>query len=87
MPIGTSVDVFDPEILAELEENGENHPVRKLRENRDKWKTIFTGNEKWEKFDAHTAVDTPDDYWNLTEAVEKAGYKPLEVTRFLSEKS
>lgn len=88
MPIGTAVDVFDPEILITLEDQGEEHPVKELRNNPDGWKVSFTDSPRWTQFrDAHTAVDTPEDYWNLTSAVEEVGYNPFKVTEFISEKS
>lgn len=87
MPIGTAVDVIDRNVLEQLHTLGDTHPVQRLRENPDKWDAVVTPNHKWTKFgDAHIAVDTPEDYWSLTDAIEAVGNDPLAVTEWISER-
>lgn len=86
MPIGTAVDVLDTALLAELAERGDNHPVRRLRRDRDQWDVAVTPNPEWEPFaDAHVAVDTPEDYWTLTDAVAAVGEAPRSVAAWMAE--
>lgn len=40
MPIGTAVDVIDKGVLEELREKGDTHPVRRLRNNPEKWDVV-----------------------------------------------
>jgi spore coat polysaccharide biosynthesis protein SpsF len=86
MPVGTAVDVIDRVLLEELQHLGDTHPVRRLRLNPEKWAVSFTPGEKWTKFsDAHIAVDTPTDYWTLTDAVQSVGNDPVDVLRWVTE--
>lgn len=86
MPVGTTVDVVDREVLEELKELGESHPVRRLRNNPSEWNIAVSPNEQWMKFHkAHIAVDTPDDYWMLSDAIEAVGDQPRAVVEWVSE--
>lgn len=85
MPIGTAVDAIDRDLLAELRDRGDSHPVRRLREHPDEWATAFSPASSWTRFDdAHTAVDTPADYWTLTDAVAAVGEGPRAVTEWVA---
>lgn len=87
MPTGTAVDVIDRTVLEELAELGDTHPVIRLRNNPEKWDATFTPNEQWTEYsDAHIAVDTPEDYWTLTDAIDAVGSDPLEVAKWISER-
>jgi len=86
MPIGTAVDVIDVDVLAELAQQGHSHPVKPLREDPGDWGTVRTDDEQWTQFSgAHTAVDTPEDYWTLIDAIEAVGTDPLAVTKWVHE--
>jgi len=86
MPTGTAVDAVDREVFEELSERGDSHPVRRLRENPEEWDAVFAPNDRWTEFaDAHVAVDTPDDYWRLLDAVEAAGDDPVAVAGWVAE--
>jgi len=86
MPTGTAVDVIDRDVLVELHERGATHPVRRLRDAPDEWGAAFTSASPWVNFsDAHTAVDTPTDYWTLVDAVTAVGGDPLDVTEWVAE--
>ena len=88
MPIGTAVDVIDRDVLKELQKLGDTHPVRRLRNYPDEWSTTFSPENKWTEFtNAHTAVDTPEDYWDLTDAIVAVGDDPLDVTKWMAGKS
>lgn len=84
MPIGTAVDVFDVEFLARLTEAGATHPNRRPIESPDEYDVAFSPNPEWAEYDVHTAVDTPRDYWRLTDAVQEAGTAPREVAEWLA---
>ena len=87
MPIGTAVDVIDREVLEELHELGDSHPVARLRENPEKWAVAVTPNKQWTALgEAHTAVDTPADYWRLLDAIEAVGEEPHAVTEWVAER-
>ncbi|QCC46950.1 cytidylyltransferase domain-containing protein [Halobellus limi] len=87
MPIGTAVDVIDREVIEKLRELGDTHPVRRLRNNPREWDVVVTPNERWMGFsDAHLAVDTPDDYWLLSDAVGAVGSRPRAVAEWLAER-
>ena len=87
MPIGTAVDAIDREVLEELRELGDSHPVRRLRENPEEWDVVVTPNEQWTAVgEAHTAVDTPADYWRLSDAIEAVGDDPRAVTDWVAER-
>jgi len=86
MPIGTAVDVLDADVLAELSELDETHPVKRLRSNPSTWGMETTTVDPWTQFDdVHMAVDTPADYWRLLDAVEEVGDTPEAVVRHLAE--
>lgn len=85
MPIGTAVDVIDKPILDKLYEIGDTHPVRRLRNNPEEWNIAITPNEKWTEYSGtHIAVDTPDDYWTLSDAIEAVGGDPLAVAGWVA---
>jgi len=86
MPVGTAVDAIDPDLLSDLESRGETHPVKLARENPSEWGTNQTDNESWYPVsDAHIAVDTPDDYWTLSDAINAVGSDPMSVSKWVSE--
>lgn len=87
MVIGTAVDVIDKAVLEELSELGDDHPVRRLRENPEKWNTTFTPDDQWTTFsETHTAVDTPCDYWLLSDAIDAVGDDPIKVAEWVSKR-
>jgi spore coat polysaccharide biosynthesis protein SpsF len=87
MPIGSAVDVVDVDVLQELNELGETHPIALPRENPDEWRVEVTTNERLERYsEAHFAVDTPEDYWTLTDAVDAVGSDTSEILKWISEK-
>ena len=87
MPIGTAVDVIDRDVLEELRELGDTHPVRRLRNNPDEWDVVFSPSDQWTKYgNAHIAVDTPDDYWLLSDAVNAVGEQPRAVAEWIAER-
>jgi spore coat polysaccharide biosynthesis protein SpsF len=87
MPIGTAVDVIDRDVLEELRELGDSHPVHRLRENPEEWAIVVTPNDQWTAVgEAHTAVDTPADYWQLVDAVKTVGTEPRAVTDWIAER-
>ncbi|MFC6864713.1 cytidylyltransferase domain-containing protein [Halomicroarcula sp. GCM10025817] len=86
MPIGTAVDVFDRSLLAELDEAGADHPVKRPRANPDRWGTRFSPNPELEPYaGVHVAVDTPGDYWTLSDAVAAVGDGPRAVIEWVAE--
>lgn len=87
MPIGTAVDAINKGVLEELRQLGDSHPVRRLRNNPEKWDVDTSPNEQWTEFtDTHVAVDTPDDYWMLSDAIEAVGDQPCAVVKWVSER-
>lgn len=87
MPVGTAVDVIEPRLLEELAAIGENHPVKLPRSNPDDWKTVWTDNSSWYGVsDTHIAVDTPEDYWTLSDAVDAVGSEPRAVANWVAER-
>jgi len=87
MPIGTAVDVIDRDVLAELRALEEFHPVMRLRENPEAWSVDFSPDERWTAHsEAHVAVDTPADYWLLTDALAAVGEDPFDVVRWVSQR-
>ena len=87
MPIGTAVDAIERDVFEELRELGDSHPVRRLRENPEEWDVVVTPNEQWTALgEAHTAVDTPVDYWRLSDAIEAVGTEPRAVTDWVAER-
>jgi spore coat polysaccharide biosynthesis protein SpsF len=86
MPIGTAVDAIDRDVLSDLRKRGDTHPVRRLREHPEEWDVAVSPAERWtELAPAHTAVDTPEDYWTLTDAVTAVGEDPQAVTEWVAE--
>jgi spore coat polysaccharide biosynthesis protein SpsF len=86
MPIGTAVDAIDPDVLAELATVGETHPVKLPRANPEQWNVVWNDNTTWHTVsDAHIAVDTPADYWSLTDAQNAVGDDPFAVAEWLTE--
>lgn len=86
MPVGTAVDVLDRSVLRELAERGETHPAVPLRESPDEWGAVIDDSAAWAELGAaHTAVDTPSDYWALVDAVRAVGFDPREVTEWIAE--
>lgn len=87
MPIGTAVDVFNPDVLRRLQDEGAKHPVKKMRDNPEKWGVNFVNNSEWEIFrHVHMAVDTPEDYWSLIDAQKEVGDNPVKIAGYLLEK-
>lgn len=85
MPVGTAVDVIDVDLLDELADLGDTHPVVRLRENPDAWEVNYTDSDELAEFGTvHVAVDTPDDYWSLVDAVDAVGSDPLAVARWMA---
>ena len=85
MPVGTGVDVIDTDVLAELAELGDTHPVNRLHENPDSWNRLATTTPVWTQYgDVHLAVDTPADYWRLIDAVKAIETDPRSVADVLS---
>jgi len=88
MPIGTAVDVLNRNLLEELADRGDRHPVKRLRENPEQWGTVYTDDERWTQFsEAHTAIDTPNDYWRLVDAIDAVGTDPFDVTQWVAEQN
>lgn len=84
MPIGTAVDVLERAVLEELHELGESHPVNRLRDEPGRWDVRFSTASPWtELSDAHIAVDTPTDYWLLSDAVGSVGDDPQAVAEWV----
>jgi len=87
MPVGVGADVIDRDVLEELRDLGDDHPVRRLREAPEQWDVAFSPDERWTQFaDAHVAVDTPEDYWTLTDALSAVGDDPFEVVRWVAQR-
>jgi len=87
MPIGTAVDVIEPELLAALESVGETHPVKLARSNPEQWETVWSDNPSWEGVsDIDLAVDTPTDYWRLSDAIAAVGDEPRAVADWVAER-
>lgn len=83
-PVGLEVDVIDPSVLRELESLEETHPVKRLRADPEEWGTMWSKNESWREFsDVHMAIDTPEDYWSIIDAVEAVGDDPRTVAEWL----
>jgi spore coat polysaccharide biosynthesis protein SpsF len=88
MPIGTAVDVLNTDVIKQLRQRGESHPVKLLREDRESWNVAYTTPTQWTEISrAHTAVDKPEDYWRLVDAVDAVGTDPLRVTQWISKQS
>jgi len=84
MPTGFAVDVIDVQVLRELSELGDTHPVARLRDNPDKWHVAFTSDERWSAFAAlDVSIDTPADYWRMEDAVSAVRSNPAEVCEWV----
>jgi spore coat polysaccharide biosynthesis protein SpsF len=87
MPLGTAVDVIDTTVLDELSELGATHPVKRPRKNPEHWEMATTTVNEWTRYgEVDIAVDTPNDYWTLYDAVKTVGEDPRAVTRFLADR-
>jgi spore coat polysaccharide biosynthesis protein SpsF len=76
-PDGVGLGVLQSSLLTELSDPGATHPVLPLREDPATWGTVVTESEEWSALEAaHTAVDTPTDYWTLVDATEAVGLGP-----------
>ena len=85
MPTGTAVDIIDCETLAALASEGATHPVAPLRSENSSRRVTVSDSERWTEFgSAHTAVDTPADYWRIIDAVNAVGTDPYDVTSWLA---
>lgn len=85
MPLGTAVDVIDRDVLDDLAELDEDHPVIRMRESPEMWGVAFSSNARWtEHASAHISIDTPEDYWTLVDAVDAVGSDPMAVTRWVA---
>lgn len=87
MPTGTAVDVLDSDVLDALSSEGATHPVAPLRADESVRPVEVTDARRWtEVGSAHTAVDTPMDYWNVVDAVRAVGTDPYDVTEWLADR-
>jgi spore coat polysaccharide biosynthesis protein SpsF len=85
MPIGVAIDVIEPHLLTELADIDATHPVKRPRSEPERWGTEWSDHEFWRPFaDLHMAVDTPRDYWSLTDAVEAVGDEPRSIAEWLA---
>ena len=88
MPIGTAVDVLDLDLLTELESLGESHPVKLPRSNPNDWGTVRIDSPSWQTVTGtHIAVDTPNDYWSLVDALNAVGDDPRDVAEWLDKRA
>lgn len=86
MPGDTSVDVIDREVLDELAELGDTHPIERLRKEPERWNVEFSSNPNLARFQTvGTDVDTPTEYWRLFDAVNAVGSDPFSVREYLLE--
>jgi spore coat polysaccharide biosynthesis protein SpsF len=73
-------------VLVELGDVGETHPVKLPRADPEQWQTIWNDNPTWHAVsDAHIAVDTPADYWSLTDALNAVGDNPFEIAKWITQ--
>lgn len=85
-PVGTIVDVIETEILDTLFDNGESHPVQRLRENDGTFDVnVSPSPELREIAEANLEVNTPEDYWRLTDALNRVGADTREMGRWLTD--
>lgn len=86
MPVGTATDVLDPSVVRELSADNRTHPTKPLHADTDRWSQKPTHNEAWRHLsDVHMAVDTPGDYWTLSDAVDAVGNDPYEVATWITQ--
>ena len=84
MPVGIAVDVISRAMLADLQSIGATHPTRMLRAEEGPWECIISPQERYLPFaDVRITVDTPADYWSLTDAVASVGTDPEAVMEHL----
>jgi len=85
MPLGTAVDAIDGSTLADLADLGDTHPALRLRKSPGEWGAVIDDDTDWTDLGAaHTAVDTPEDYWRLVDATRDVGFDPHEVTAWIA---
>lgn len=88
MPTGTDIDVIEPALLHRLSDGDASHPVKPMLEATEEWSAIVTGDESWERFtEAHTAVDTPEDYWRLWDGLDAIGSNPRDITAWVAKQT
>ena len=88
MPVGTDIDVLTVDVLERLRRDGQRHPVKKLRANPGDWDVETTENEHLLSFpDVDIAVDSPADYWRLTDATAAVGTEPMDVVEWLADRN
>lgn len=84
MPRDTSVDVVNRKVLHELAQLGDTHPIKRLREEPERWNVHFSSNPSLTCFQSvGTDVDTPVEYWSLCDAIDAAGSDPISVREHL----
>jgi len=85
MPGGTMLDIMERSLLDDLMEADETHPAKPQLNAPDEWRTCFSGNETIEEYaGSSVAVDHPEEYWSLIDAVDAVGSDPLDVLRYVS---
>lgn len=89
VPTGIGVDVLEPSLLDALHKRGEKHPIKLALKKPEEWGAKFLKPPKrWaDKSNIHMAVDTPQDYWSLVDAVEAVGPNPLDVARWIDKEN
>ncbi len=84
MPIGIAVDVISRSTLEALATAGATHPTRMLRAEEGPWECLISPQERYLPYEAvRITVDTPADYWSLTDAVATVGTDPEAVMEHL----
>lgn len=83
-PIGATVGIVSRDVLNDLMEAGESHPITPIRNNPERWDINYSESEDWLPYSGvHLAVDEPEDYWNLIDAYKDRGNNPLEIAKWL----
>jgi spore coat polysaccharide biosynthesis protein SpsF len=83
MPTGTAVDVIERDALEAIAAGDADHPIAPITTADSNWDVHTTDSEQWRAVgDGYTAVDTPNDYWCLSDAVEAVGTDPYAVTEW-----
>jgi len=84
VPVGVAVDVIDREVLEALAKMDATHPIIPLRDESAEWETQTAKHPDWEPVaNVDISVDTPEDYWRLTDAVVAVGPDPLAVAEWI----
>lgn len=84
MPLGSAVDVLDRDLLDELADIGENHPVECLLDAPDDWNVAIKPSKMLSSYPkADIAIDTPEDYWRLTDAIREGDTEPEPVIKWM----